>query len=247
MHTHLATFLFQIVNFLVLAGVLRYWLYRPVQAMIARRQREVEAPLAEAAADRTKAAELRAEVEQQHLAAAGERDRFLLEAGRDAEAKRDQLLVEARRAADALITAGQGALARERVAAEANLRARATDLAVGIASRLLASSGAASATDQLLNEAVGAIESMDAPAHDALVRGASGPSRVHVVTAVAVEPARRDAIAARLRRTLGDVVDVSFAEDPALVAGAEIHLPSAVVRQSWREQLALARRELAGA
>lgn len=74
MHSHLATFLFQIVNFLILVGVLRYWLYRPVQAMIARRQREVDAPLAAAAAERAKAAELRAEVEQQHLAAAGERD-----------------------------------------------------------------------------------------------------------------------------------------------------------------------------
>src|SRR6185312_12902977 len=110
MHTHLATFLFQIVNFLVLAGVLRYWLYRPVQAMIARRQREVDAPLAAAAADRAKAGELRAEVEQQHLAAASERDRFLLEAGRDAEARRDQVVAEARRSADDLVKAGRDAL-----------------------------------------------------------------------------------------------------------------------------------------
>ena len=97
-----------------------------------------------------------------------------------------------------------------------------------------------------MNEAVRAIESMDGSAHDAIVRGASGPSRVQIVTAVAVEPARRDAVVARLHRTLGDAVDVTFAEDPTLVAGAEIHLPTAVVRHSWREQLALTRRELAG-
>ena len=141
MHSHLATFAFQTVNFLVLAGVLRYWLYRPVQAMIARRQREVEAPLAAAAAERTKAAELRAEAERQHLAAAGERDRFLLEAGRDAESRRDQLLGEARRSADSLLKEGEAALARERTAAESTLQARAAELAAGIAGRLLTMSG----------------------------------------------------------------------------------------------------------
>jgi len=246
MHTHLATFLFQIVNFLVLVGVLRYWLYRPVQAMIARRQREVDAPLAAAAADRAKAAELRAAVEQQHLAAAAERDRFLVEAGRDAEARRDQLVAEAQRSADDLIKAGRDALAHERASVESDLQAQAASVAVGIAARLLAASGPAGPTDQLLNEAVRAVESMNGSAHDAVLRGASGPARVQVVTAVPVEPACREAVAARLHRTLGDAVDVSFAEDSSLVAGAEIHLPTAVVRHSWREQLALARRELAG-
>src|SRR6185312_4506540 len=243
MHTHLATFLFQIVNFLVLVGVLRYWLYRPVQAMIARRQQAVDAPLAEAAAERAKASALRADVEREHLAAAGERDQFLLEAGRDAEARRDQVLADARRAADDLVEAGREALDRERTDAESKLRGQAAALSVGLATRLLAMSGPAGATDRLLDDALDAVESMDGAARDGIGR-ATGPARIQVVTAVPVEPARRDAIGARLRRILGDALEVTFAEDPTLVAGAEIHLPTAVVRQSWREQLALAQKEL---
>jgi len=244
MHTHLATFIFQIVNFLILVGVLRYWLYRPVQAMIARRQREVEAPLAEAAAERARATELRAEVERQHLAAAGERDRFLLEAGRDAEARRDQLLTEARRAAEELVAAGQQALARERATAESKLQGQAVTLAVGLAARLLATSATEEATEHLLDEALRAVESMDRPGAREGAGPAAAPARVQVVTAVPVGAARRDAIATRLHRSLGEGLEVTFAEDPALVAGAEIHLPTAVVRQSWRDQLALARKEL---
>jgi F-type H+-transporting ATPase subunit b len=243
MHTHLATLLFQVVNFLILVAVLRYWLYRPVQAMIARRQQAVEAPLADAAAERAKAGELRAEVERQHLAAAGERDRFLLEAGRDAEARRDQLLADARRTADNLVTAGQEALGRERAAAEAALQRQAVTLAVGLAARLLAASAPDGATDRLLDEALQAVEAMDGSARDGLSR-AKGPARVQVVTAVPVEPGRREAITTRLHRSLGDALEVTFAEDPALVAGAEIHLPTAVVRQSWRAQLSMAQREL---
>jgi len=236
MHTHLATFVFQIVNFLILVGVLRYWLYRPVQTMIARRQREIEAPLADAATERAKAVQLRDEAERQHQAAAGERDRFLLEAGRDAESRRDQLLVDARQAADDLVKTGQETLRRERAAVQSKLQEQAVGLAVDLAARLLAMSAPEGATDHLLDEALQAVESMDGRT--------TGPDRVQVITAVAVGSARRDAIATRLHRSLGDGVEVTFAEDPALVAGAEIHLPTAVVRQSWREQLALARKEL---
>lgn len=244
MHAHLATFAFQTVNFLVLAGVLRYWLYRPVLAMIARRQREVEAPMAAAAAEQTKAAELHAEAERQHLAAAGERDRFLLEAGRDAEVRRDQLLAEARRSADNLVEKAQERLARERTAAEANLQARAAELAATIAGRLLVVSGVEDASQHLLDEALRTIESMNGSGRATGAHAAAGVGEIRVVTAVPIEPGRRSAVEARLHQALGGEVTIAFAEEPELLAGAEIHLPAAVVRHSWRDQLSQVQREL---
>lgn len=245
MHSHLATLLFQIANFLVLAAVLRYWLYRPVQAMIARRQREIEAPLAAASADRTKAAELLADVERQHLAVAGELNQLLLEAGHDAETRRDQVLADARRAGDDLLRSEQDAIGRERAAAESNLRAHATQLAVGIAARLLATAGTRDATDHLLDEAVRTVESMAGRDADRLAHASNGHQvPVRLVTAIPLEPARREMVADRLHRTLGDKADVTFVEDAALIAGAEIHLPTAVIRQTWRQQLILAEREV---
>ena len=232
------------MNFLVLAGVLRYWLYRPVQAMIARRQREVEAPLAAAAEERTRAAELRAEAERQHLAAAGERDRLLLEAGRDAEARRDQVLAEARRSADALLKEGQTALARERTAAESSLQARAAELAAGIAGHLLMTSGVEDASGHLLDEALRAIESMDGSGKGATAQAAAGVGEIRVVTAVPLAAAKRGAVSARLHQALGEHMAIAFGEDSALLAGAEIYLPTAVVRHSWREQVAQVQREL---
>ncbi|HVT08453.1 MAG TPA: ATP synthase F0 subunit B [Polyangia bacterium] len=247
MHTHLATFVFQLVNFLVLVGVLRYWLYRPVQALIARRQQEVAAPLAAAAADRAQATQLRADVERQRAALAADRDRLLLEASQEAAARREQVLADARRAAEDVLKEGREALVRETAAAESQLRAQAAELAVAIAARLLAGSGAADVTEHLLNDAVQAIEAMDGAAHGAVAGAPGAPARVQVVTAVPVAPVRRDAVVSRLHQALGEAVDVTFAEDPTLVAGAEIHLPTAVVRQTWRDQLALLRRELARA
>jgi len=244
MHSHLATLLFQIANFVVLATVLRYWLYRPVQAMIARRQREIEAPLAAASADRTKAAELLADVERQQLAAAGERNRLLLDAGRDAETRRDQVLADARHAGDDLLRSERDAIARERAAAESSLQTHAVQLAIGIAARLLATSGARDATAHLLDEAMRTVESMAGPEPDRGTHATNGHIPVRLVTAIPLEPARREMVADRLHRTLGDRADVTFVEDAALIAGAEIHLPTAVIRQTWRQQLILAEREL---
>jgi F-type H+-transporting ATPase subunit b len=244
MHPHLATLLFQVANFLVLAGVLRYWLYRPVRAMIDRRQREIEAPLAAASTDRAKAAELLADVERQHLAAAGERNQLLLEAGRDAETRRDQVLADARRAGADLLRSERDAVARERAAAESSLRVHATQLAIGIAARLLATAGTRDATDHLLEEAIRTVESMAGPEPGRALHSTNGHVPVRLVTALPLEPARRDTVTERLHRTLGDRVDVTFTEDAALIAGAEIHLPTAVVRQTWRQQLLLAEQEV---
>jgi F-type H+-transporting ATPase subunit b len=242
MHAHLSTFLFQVVNFLVLVLVLRRWLYRPVLAMIERRQQEVQAPLAAAAADRKAAADQRADAERLLAEAHGAREEALAQAARESQARREELLAEARHAADELAAHGRAELAQERAGVESQLRARAADVAVAIAQGLLAPAGCAGATEQLLDQAVAAVEAMNT-----LQRGLPGAGvglEVQVMTATPLEPARRDDVTGRLRRALGAEVSVGFSEDPALIAGAEIRLPTAVVRQSWRDQLAAARREL---
>jgi len=48
----------------------------------------------------------------------------------------------------------------------------------------------------------------------------------------------------RLRRALGDDLEATFDVDPALVAGAELHFPTAVLRFSWHSALADMRAEI---
>lgn len=242
MHAHLSTFLFQVVNFLVLVLVLRRWLYRPVLEMIARRQQEAQAPLAAAAADRRTAAELRAQADQLQAEARGARAQALEQAAQESQARRDELLADARRAAEELAGKTRADLQRERATAEAELRARAAEVAVAIAGRLLDAAGGLVPTERLLEQAMRAVEQLDERQRSAAA-GTAG-RQVQVLTATPLDGARRQSVADRLRRALGPEVTVGFAEDPALIAGAEIHLPAAVVRQSWRDQLADARRAL---
>jgi F-type H+-transporting ATPase subunit b len=241
MHAHLSTFLFQAINFLVLVLVLRRWLYRPVLAMIARRQQEAQAPLAAAAAERQAAAQARAEAERLEAEARAARETLLAQAETELRGRREAALVEAHRAADALAARAQGELEHQRAAAEGALRARAAGVAAEIAARLLAAAGCPTATDRLLDQAIDAVEALD-PRQRAATPAAG--HEVRVLTAAALGADRRAAVTDRLRRALGRDVSVGFGEDAGLIAGAEIHLPTAVVRQSWRDQLADARRSL---
>jgi len=132
------TFGFQLVNLAVLIALLRQVLFRPVAAMIARRQAETEAALAQAAEAR-KAAEAAAEAASRESAATvAARHEVLLQAQAEAEAARAALLEQARAEAAQIVTEGSTALAREATAHQAQDLGRARDLAAQIAARLIA-------------------------------------------------------------------------------------------------------------
>ena len=158
--------------------------------------------------------------------------------------RRDQLLAEARRSADSLLKEGEAALARERTAADSTLQARAAELAAEIAGRLLTASGVEDASAHLLDEALRTIESLDGSGREATAHTAPGAGEIRVVTAVPLETVKRGAVSERLHRALGEHMAIAFAEDSSLLAGTEIHLPTAVVRHSWREQVLQVQRAL---
>ena len=60
---------------------------------------------------------------------------------------------------------------------------------------------------------------------------------VRVVTAAPLDPAAREDVARRLHELLRRQTDVEFADDPALIAGVELHFPHTVLHHSWRDSL----------
>ncbi len=60
---------------------------------------------------------------------------------------------------------------------------------------------------------------------------------VRVTTARPLEPATSEALRQELQELLGPGTVVQFADDPALIAGAELHFPHTILRHSWRDSL----------
>lgn len=229
------TFALQIVNFLALVWLLHRFLYRPVQKTIAERQRRAEEAAAHVTAARGEADAARAKIDHEHEQIAAERATALDEARAKAEAERVEILAKSRAEADELVAGGRRTLDEERAKALAELQGHATELATSIAARLLAALGSPAVDDELLERAGAYLAELPPDRLRALaVEAASG---VEVVTAHSLPPAllarRREKLAAQL----GDAARVSFRTDPSLVAGAELHFRTAIVRVSWRDAL----------
>lgn len=240
------TLALQTVNFAILVWLLQRFLYKPVLRLIDARRAEVDSRYA--AADQAKQA---AESERQAVAAervgiADEREAVL----RKAAAQAEQVAVARRKQADgeaaSLIAEARRNLAEEHGAARAELRRQALDLGIAVARRLLDGIPPALRAEAWLEQIEQHLAGLSAGDRAALRDGVHGG--LTVVTASELPTAARADWQRRLRAALDGppdtVLAVTFTVDPALIAGADLHFATAILRFSWQEALAGMRSEL---
>jgi len=131
------TFLFEVLNFLVLAFVLHRLLYHPLRAAIEKRRQAAVAEREEAAKLHREASELQQRLQHQLADQEQERQKVFRQAHEQAEADRKKLLAETERVIRERQEEQRRALERERKEALAALRGEVAGLAVGLAKRLL--------------------------------------------------------------------------------------------------------------
>ena len=131
------TFLFQVINFLVLVYILRRLLYRPLREAIDRRREANAKAQADAEAARREAAALQESLDRQLAEVDGKREAVLREARERAEAERQATAAEAEAAIRRRREEVDRQLARERDEALRSLRAELVHSAVEMAGRLL--------------------------------------------------------------------------------------------------------------
>jgi F-type H+-transporting ATPase subunit b len=131
------TFLFQVVNFLVLVAILRWLLYRPLREAIDRRREANARAQADAEAARQEAAALQASLDQQLADLEPRREAVIREARERAEAERQALLAEAEGTIGRRREAVEQQFARERDEALRALRADLVHSAAEMARRIL--------------------------------------------------------------------------------------------------------------
>lgn len=239
-----STLVLQTVNFAVLAWLLHRFLYKPVLGLIDARRAEVKQQYADAAAAEAKSkAELR-DVEAERAGLAKEREQALKDAAAQAEELAQHGRARARQEADALIDAARQVIADERVRARAQMRNAALDLGVEIAQRLLAEIPADLRAEAWLERFEQHFAALTQAERDELKNVSVSEGGLQVITATNLSDQTKAEWDTRLRRALGDHIDSTFDVDPTLVAGAELHFPTTVLRFSWQSALADMRAEI---
>jgi F-type H+-transporting ATPase subunit b len=146
---NLWTFLFEALNFLVLAFVLHWLLYRPLREAVERRQEATTRARGEAEKARQAAADLESQLQRQLAEQEQERQKLLREAHEQAEAERKKLLADTEAVVRGRQDDQRRALQRERNEALLALRNEVAGMAVDLTRRLLAEAADRSLHQQL--------------------------------------------------------------------------------------------------
>jgi ATP synthase F0 subunit b len=231
------TLALQAANFLVLVWLLQHFLYRPVLGIIAERQQRTENVIAQANAAKAAAEQLREGLEQQRGAIAKERDQALEEAHARATREASDLLERARTAAEQLLTEERRRIEQERAEATEALRQQTIELGVAVARRLLAEAADGGLEGPFLGRALTKLQSLTESEHRELIAQLADGEAIRVTTARPLEQAASEAFRQKLQDLLGPGTIVQFADDAALIAGAELHFPHTILRHSWRDSL----------
>lgn len=232
----------QAINVLVLLWVLQRFLFKPVQAMIARRQQATQQLMADAAAAKRHAEEERAALDAHRQELAAGREKVLQAARAEAQQARDALLLQAGQDVQQRRAVAAAVLQRERAEALGELRTKAVGLAGDMARHLLERIPPTTWSLRFVEGACDQLTSLGSAEQAMLREDAQRP--VEVVSAEALDEPARATVRGALGRVFGREPSIAFHVDPTLIAGVELRLPHRVIRNHWAADLEHVREQL---
>ena len=237
MNIHLGTFLFQIVNFAVVAFVLHRVLYRPLHEAIDRRRQATEK--AQADADRAKrdAEALQARLDGERVDAQRQREALLREAHQQAEAEGQRLLADARRRAQEQTAEHCQQLAHEREEALSSLKQELVREAVVLAERFLKQAADRTLHRQLVGRLVDSLASASAQDRQKMSLDWSPADGAVMETAEELDRQSVAQLSTAVSDLVGRQVDLKIKHNPALICGVCLRLGGQVWDASIRGPL----------
>jgi F-type H+-transporting ATPase subunit b len=237
------TFWLQAANFLILVWLLQRFLFKPVKAIVARRKEEIARTLTEASAEKERAAQLKQELEAARLGIGVERQKMIDEQRALLSAEHEKIIEDARHEVETVHSQALRRLDEERTSASDQLYEQTIVLVAKLAEHLLREIAGTTNEQAFLERVTGYLDRM--PTEDrAKLLPNNGAKDIFVTTAHTLDAHEqsdwREELAKRLRTDLS----VTFQTDSALIAGAVLTFPHAILNFNWRDTLALALKEL---
>lgn len=213
----------QTLNFLILVGLMRRFLYRPILAAIDTREERIAAELADADAKRAEAKTERDEFQRKNEAFDEERAALLAKATAEVKAERQRLLDEASAAADAMSAKRQASLRGDAERLKQAVARRTQDEVFAITRRALTELASSSLEARMSEVFIGRLREMDVDAKQTL--GAAlknAPEPAVLRSAFDLPTDERANIQNALNETFAADVPLRFETAPDLVSGIEL-------------------------
>lgn len=229
----------QALNFVILVGLMKRFLYKPILQAIDAREERIAGELA--AADARKAEAQTEHDEFQHKNEAFDRQRaaLLRQATDEAKAERQRLIEAARVAADAASAKRRETLKSDASNLNRSIRRRAQQEVFAIARKALAELATASLEERLSDVFTRRLRALDGPAKEKLTAAlATGAAPALVRSAFELPEEQRATIQRALDTTFSAEVRVQFETAPDLISGIEFSANGQKVAWSIADYLA---------
>ncbi|QYE33500.1 MULTISPECIES: F0F1 ATP synthase subunit delta [Sphingosinicellaceae] len=214
----------QALNFLILMGLLKQFLYRPVLDAIDAREKRIDGQLADAKRQKAEAHTEKLAFGKKNADFDADRADLLTKAQAAADAEGKKLVEAARAAADAAAARRRDALKAEDVELVASIRRRTSDGVFAITRKMLADLADASLEASIGKLFLRRLESMEATAVTQMkvALASSHAAKAMVRTAFDLPADQRTAIGTAVGHLLGSDVAIDFETSPALLGGFEL-------------------------
>ncbi|OWK39777.1 F0F1 ATP synthase subunit B [Fimbriiglobus ruber] len=211
------------VNFLILAWLLKRFLYRPVLAAIDAREKRIATELAGAAAKMAEAQKERDEFQHKNQEFDQQRAALLSKATGEAQAERQRLLDDAQKAAVAVRTEREDALQIEQRNLSHEIIRWTQNEVFAIARKALAALATASLEESMCEVFVQRLRGLTGTPKDQLATALKAATRpVPVRSAFDLPPAQQTTIQTALNETFSADIPIQFETVPELVGGIEL-------------------------
>lgn len=213
----------QTLNFLVLAWLLKRFLYKPIRDAIDAREAGIAGRLAAADAKQAKAQRAGDEFARKHAQFEQQRSALLTQASEDAHAERCRLLEASRQQAEALRSKQQDALRAEQLALNDEIVRRTRAEVFAIARQLLAELAGTTLEQRMVEVFVRRLRELDGAVRTVLVQALQATPRTALVrSAFALLPAQRGEIEQAIGAFGTSDIALRFEVAPDLISGIEL-------------------------
>jgi F-type H+-transporting ATPase subunit b len=241
------TVLAQIINFLILVFLLRYFLYEPILAAMAEREARIAADLAAAEQKRAEAAQEIVTYQEKNRELEAQREEWLQQARQEVETWQKEKTRQARQEVDEARERWYEALRQEKDGFLQDLRRRVGHQIYTIIRRALADLTGEELEQRLVEQFLRRLEAVDGQVRRQIREALDQPERELVISSAHELPAetrRRLATAVQTLYPSGPANGIRFVTDPALIGGLELRIEGYKIAWSLADYLESLEEEL---
>ena len=220
------TLIAQVVNLLVLVGLLKHFLFGRIVRAMNEREATIAGRLEEAARGRALAQQEAESLRAKHRELEEQREQILARFQEEAESHRQQLLEAARRDIEKMKMEWLDALERERQESLQSFRENLSRAVFAVAKQGLKELANADLEARIAEVFVERLQALDAAEHQAIVAAVRDSNRqVEIRTAFPLRAQTQEDLSHSLRQQLGEI-EVRFGLAPELICGIELRVES---------------------